>query len=91
MIGVEAVVVFAAVRKLNIDGQEACFYELKVEQQPPRSTVSVNKRMNRLEFEVEQCDGFQYMFFFFPEGILLKQLIDGRFYLIRLKWGMECS
>ena len=57
MVGVKAVVVLAAVRELDIDGQETGFYELEIEQQPSRSSIAIDKRMNGLEFEMEQGYG----------------------------------
>ena len=91
MVGVKAVVVLAAVRELDIDGQETGFYELEIEQQPSRSAIAVNKRMDGFEFEVEQGCGFQYVLLLFPDGILLEQLIDSRFYHIGLGRCVECS
>lgn len=53
MIGVEAVVVLAAIRKLDVDREKSGLYELEIEQQPSCTSVAVNKGMNGFKFKVE--------------------------------------
>ena len=53
VVGVEAVVVFAVIRKLDVDRETSGLYEFQIQQQSSCTAGAVDKGMNGFKFKME--------------------------------------
>ena len=55
MVFVKCIIICNSVRELDINGWLTGLHQFHIYQQPPRSTITVNKRMDSLELNMESC------------------------------------
>jgi len=91
IIGIEAIIIFTPVSKLDIHRQQACFDKFQIENEPSSSSVSVNKRVNPLKTQMKFCNGFYDMPAPLYFLIVRKKLFHLHWYQIRLWRRVLCS
>ncbi len=56
IIFIKSIIISNPICKFNINGWKSCFHQFQIYKQPPRSTISINKRVNppQIQYEIVQ-------------------------------------
>ena len=89
MVFIKRIVIRNPVCKLNVNWRVSGLHQLQIHKQPPSSAISVNKRMNPLEFNMKPCKPGNDMLC--TISISLQQLFHLRLDQIWLNRFMFCA